>query len=489
MGQSASALDVDAPPAPSHAGAEPGGSRELLTLAGPLIVGNAFITLQLNIDRMMLSWADQDMLAAAFPAAMLFWLPFSLLQGTAGYVTTFVAQYTGAGRPSRVGPAVWQGLYFSLVTGVLFVGLWPAAPWYVGLGGHPAHIQALEVEYLRVLVFAALPGLVTATVSGFFSGRGSTVAVLGINAAGLVVNAILAYLLIFGKFGLPRLGMAGAGWATVAASAASAGLALALLFGPRLRREFGTLSGWRPEPALLARLLRFGGPAGVQMAVDVFAFTLFTLHVGQIGTAEAAATTIAVSLNLFAFLPAVGMGQAVSVLVGQRLGEDRPDLAARSARLGVRWTAGFMLLIGAVFVGLPELLVSPFRPDPAAAGSDKWDATAAVVPPLLTFVAVYSIADAASIVYAGALRGAGDTRFITWAAFGLAVPVMVVPTYLVVEAAPGSAFDRLAGAFGGRVYLAWAFATLYIVLLAAVFWLRFRAGRWRRMRVIEPAPV
>ncbi len=469
-------------PAAPSADCDPaaGGSRELLGLAWPLILSNGVVTAQLTLDRMMLSWHGRDDVAAAFQTAMLFWLPFGLLQATAAYTATFVAQYTGAGRPGRVGPAVWQGVHFSVATGLMFLGLWWAAPWYVGLGGHSPAAQALEVAYLRPLCFVALPGLVTATLSGFFSGRGEPVAVLVINAVGTAVNVALAYVLIFGRFGLPDLGIVGAGWAAVAGAWASAGLAFALFLRKPFRDRFGTLAGWRPEAELFRRLLKYGGPAGVMMAVDVLAFTLFTVYVGRLGTAAAAATGIAVTLNLSGYLPTIGMGQAVAVLVGRRLGEDRPDLAAASARRGVGWAVGYMTLMAAVFVLLPRPLVRLFGPDAAVAG---------LVPRLLALVAAYSLADAVSVVVSGALRGAGDTRFVTGVAFGLAVPVMVVPAWLVVEYGTAGTLGAWADRAGGQLYLAWAFATLYIILVAAVFALRFRSGRWRAMRVIEPTPT
>src|SRR6185369_4568402 len=111
---------------------------------------------------------------------MWFWLPFGLLQVTAGYTSTFVAQYTGAGRPRRVGPAVWQGIYFAVGAGLLFLLIVPAIPSLIALGGHAAALQPLEAAYLRCLAFAALPMLVMAAINGFFSGRGQTWTVLGI---------------------------------------------------------------------------------------------------------------------------------------------------------------------------------------------------------------------------------------------------------------------------------------------------------------------
>src|SRR6516165_1038058 len=113
-----------------------GGSRELLALALPLVVSQSFMTVQVFLDTFLLAHHDPLEMAASFPAVMWFWLPFGLLQVTAGYVSTFVAQYTGAGRPKRVGPAVWQGLHFAVLAGLLFLVMVPVAPRLIAVGGH-----------------------------------------------------------------------------------------------------------------------------------------------------------------------------------------------------------------------------------------------------------------------------------------------------------------------------------------------------------------
>src|SRR5437762_1046740 len=105
-----------------------GGTRELLRLALPLIVSSSFTTLQILIDRILLSQYSSDAVGASMPAAVLLWAPLTLLQNTASYATTFVAQYTGARRPQRVGPAVWQAIHFSVLTGLAFLILVPLAP-------------------------------------------------------------------------------------------------------------------------------------------------------------------------------------------------------------------------------------------------------------------------------------------------------------------------------------------------------------------------
>jgi MATE family multidrug resistance protein len=453
-------------------GLRPGGSRELLGLALPLVISQGFMTVQVFVDTILLSWHDPREMAASFPAVMWFWVVFGLLQVTAGYVSTFVAQYTGAGRPERVGPAVWQGIHFAVLSGLLFLVMVPAAPQLIAVGGHTAALQALEVVYLRCLCFAALPMLVMAAVNGFFSGRGQTWTVLGVEAAGTAVNVVLALVLIFGRAGFPELGIAGAGGATVAGAWMSALLALGLLLRPKYREQFQTLRGWRPERALFGRLMKYGGPAGMQVFLDVLVFHVFVQLVGRLGEAATGATTLTVRLNMVAFMPMMGLGQAVSILVGQRLGADRPDLAERSAYTGLRWMFGYMCGVAAVYVLMPGVLVGVFEGnrDP-----ERFAAVAAIVPSLLACVAVYSLADSVNVTFSFALRGAGDTRFVSLLTFALAWPIMVVPTFAVVRV-------------GGSVYAAWVFATAYILAMAVCFFLRFRTGKWKSMRVIEPAP-
>src|SRR6266568_5579326 len=141
-------------------------SRELLALAAPLILSQSFMTVQVFVDTILLAWHDPREMAASFPAMMWYWLGFGLLQVTAGYTSTFVAQYTGAGRPHRVGPAVWQGIHFAVLAGLLFLLVVPAAPMLIALGGHTPALQALESAYLRCLACAAMPMLVMSAVNG-----------------------------------------------------------------------------------------------------------------------------------------------------------------------------------------------------------------------------------------------------------------------------------------------------------------------------------
>lgn len=449
---------------------EPGGGAELLRLAWPLILTNSFWAMQMALDRIFLGWAGSDGIGAAMVSAWLFWTPLVLLQNTANYATAFVAQYTGAGQSHRVGAVVWQALHFSVIAGVAFIGLVPLVEPVIALGGHSPQLQEMESTYLSCLCFAALPLLVTAAVSSFFAGRGDSRTVLLIHAIGLTANGMLAYAWIFGRWGFPAWGIAGAGWAMVLGSWASALLGLVLMLRPRFQALYSTGSGWAFDRDLFRRLMRYGIPSGLLAGLDTLAFTLFLFLVGRLGDVELSATSIAFTINLVFILPALGLSQAVGVLVGQRLGEDRPNLAERTTWTGLRITLLYMVLLAIPYLLFPEPLAELFQSEKDVA---KWEQIAAVVPVLLRFVALYSLFDAVNLVFSFALRGAGDTRFVTAVAFALSWPVMVVPTWAVWY-------------YDWSLYWAWTFASAYILLLALVFFFRFRLRAWQSMRVIEP---
>ncbi|HEY7158800.1 MAG TPA: MATE family efflux transporter [Gemmataceae bacterium] len=447
----------------------PGSTRELLRLAWPLVLSNSIWMAQIILDRVLLSRSSLASLAAGFSAAMLFWAFLIFFQFTANYATTFVAQYSGADRPERVGPVVWQAVWFAVLSGVGFQLLQPLAEMIVAVCGHEADLQGLETVYFRCLVVSALPTLLTAAVTSFFAGRGDSRTVLFINVTGLAVNGVSAAALIYGLCGLPALGIVGAGLATILGTSTSAGLAFALLLRRSHRQRYATLSGWRFDGELFRRLMRFGLPNGVFAALDVLGWTVFLQLIGRLGEADLAATSIALTLNLLVYFPMMGIGQAVEVLVGQRLGEDRPDLAERTTWRGL----GVALLITAAgvlaFLLLPETLAGLFH---GPQEDELWEPIRLRIPILLRFAAAYSFFDTMNALFSNALRGAGDTRFVTYAALALSWPIMVLPTWAAL-------------AHGFDLTWAWAFASAYIISLALTFWLRFRQGKWRDMRVIE----
>ena len=184
-----------------------GGYRRLLRVAGPLILSTASNSIQNFVDRMFVSWHSSEAMAASMPAGILNWTVVSLFVGIAGYVTTFVAQYFGAKRPHMIGPVVWQGAYVAIAGGLANLLLVPAARPIFALIGHAPVVRELEIVYFQTLCYGAAFSIGSSAFSGFFSGRGRVWPVMWINAAVTAVHCLLNYLLVFGKAGLPELGL------------------------------------------------------------------------------------------------------------------------------------------------------------------------------------------------------------------------------------------------------------------------------------------
>lgn len=446
-----------------------GGGREVVTLALPLVVSTSSWTLMLFIDRVFLSWYSRDALAASMPSSMLSFTLICFFLGIASYVNTFVAQYFGAGHSERIGLAVWQGVWVGAATFPFVALIIPLAPRIFALVAHEPAIQAMEQTYFSIVLWGMSASVMSAALSGFFTGRGRTQTVMVVDIGMALVNLVLDYIFIFGKLGLPAMGIAGAAYATVIAYGFQFVAFLALFLLPANRREFGTWAGLRLDRELMSRLLRFGFPSGFQMLVDVIAFTFFIMLVGRLGPLELVVANVAFNINMLAFVPMLGVGIAVTTLVGQRLGENRPDLASRSAWSAAALSTGYMATISAVYVFAPGWLLRLHGANMDPAEFAKLTAVAAV---LLRFVALYCMFDTLAVIFMGALKGAGDTRFILYVSMVLAVS-MSAASWIGIEVLHF-------GLFG-----AWSIITVAIMSVGIVYTLRFMQGRWRSMRVIE----
>ncbi|MCL5269109.1 MAG: MATE family efflux transporter [bacterium] len=446
------------------------GYREILALAIPLILSTGSGTIQQFIDRIFLCWYSPEAMAATTPAGILSFTLISLFIGTATYAGTFVAQYHGAGRPERASASVWQACYFSLFAGaILFPLAWLAGPLF-RLAGHAPAIRGMEETYFKIMCWGGGFLVLNSAIGGFFTGLSRTWTVLWVNLGATLLNIVLDYGLIFGHWGLPRMGVAGAAWATVAAVAAGClGFGL-LFFAPANRRDHGTGRTCAFDGRLFARLMRFGFPNGVQFMLDVFCFALFILLVGRLGPTALGATTLAFQINMVAWMPMIGLGIAASILVGQHIGRRRPDLARRATWLALHLTIFYMTIIALLYVVVPDWFLYPFGVRLQPGEYDRLHDLAVV---LLRFVAFYSLFDGMNLVFSFALKGAGDTRFVMFLSLSLGMGMMVLPTWWACR--PG----------GGGIYAAWTFLSIFVIVLALSFLARFRHGAWESMSVIE----
>lgn len=448
----------------------PCGGRAVLALALPLIISMASWTVMNFTDRMFLLWYSTPSVAAALPAGMLQFTVLCLPLGIASYVNTFVAQYHGAGRPHRMGPAVWQGVWIGLLAAPLFLATIPLAPRLFQLAGHQAEIARQETIYYQVMTCGAAGSVIAGALASFFTGRGVTRVVMLVDSSAALLNVVLDYAWIFGHWGLPELGIAGAAWATVVSIWSRVAIYGLLLARPSYRQTYGFGTGWRVDPALVRRLLRYGGPNGLQLLVEISAFSLFLLLVGRLGEESLAATTLAFNVNSLVFVPMLGLGVALTTLVGQELGQDRPHLAARGAWTSFVLAGAYTGFFALLYVLVPDGLLVGHA---SHADPEQFARLRPMVVLLLRFVAAYSMFDAMNIVFAGAIKGAGDTRFI------LGTTLVVSPPP-VLAAWLGITYGGLGLAWCWGVLTAWAWC------LGVIYLGRFLQGRWRQMRVIEP---
>ena len=445
------------------------GYRRILVVAIPLILSTGSWSIQHFVDRMFLTWYSAEAVAAAMPAGMLNFTIISLFMGTSAYVSTFVAQYHGAGRNERIGPAVWQGLYVALIGGVAVLALFPLAGPIFRFVGHEPAVQEYEIAYFRILCLGSVAPIASAAAAGFFSGRGRTWPIMWANAASIPVNVVLNYALIFGHWGFPELGIEGAAIATLVSAFTVLIIYLVLLSRRDHDLRYHTVRGWRYDKQLFGRLMQFGLPNGVQLFIDMAAFTAFILFMGRLGTVPLAATNIAINISMLAFVPMIGVGIAVSVLVGQAIGREQPDLAARGVYSAAHLTFTYM---AALYVLAPGLFLYPFA---AQADPEGFADIRAIAVVALRFVAVFSLFDTLNLVFASALRGAGDTRFIMLVIIIVSTLVLVIPSYLAIVV------------LHAGVFVGWSIASAWIIAMGLAFLLRFLGGKWRTMRVIERA--
>jgi multidrug resistance protein, MATE family len=450
--------------------ARPCGGREVLTSAIPLVASTASWTVMNFIDRMFLLWWSTDSMAAVMPAGMVHFALVCFPLGIASYVNTFVAQYHGAGHPARIGSAVWQGARVGLFCIPLFLCLIPLAPWIFELAGHEPYLAKLEVVFFQIAVFGAGAEIIAAALSGFFIGLGRNRVVMTIDTSAAMMNIVLDYAWIFGHFGLPACGIEGAAWSTVVSLWFRVFAYLAWMMLPAYRHPYRLWSGRRFQPGLFLRLLRFGGPNGIQMLVEVAGFTGFLLLVGTLGPKELAATTLAFNVNALAFVPMLGLGVALTGLVGRQLGGNRPDLAARATWTSLWMAEIYMGTMAAVYVLLPDVLLMGHA---AGTSPEQFTELRATTVVLLRFVAAYCLFDALTVVFAGALKGAGDTRFLM-VALSTVTPVPLIAVWVGIHYA------------GWGLVPCWTVMTLWTTTLGLTYCTRFVQGRWRTMRVIEP---
>lgn len=458
-------------PPPAASPLVPGGYREVWRIAAPVVISTASFTLMRFSDRVFLAWYDRITLGASLTAGMLAFTLTTFFQAWAAYAGTFVAQYHGAGRHKECAQATAQGLWVALLTWPLGLALIPVGGWLLRHAGHAPELLEYEMIYYRILMLGCGLHAAQAALSGFFSGRGDTRTPMVANLGANLLNVGLDYVFIFGVWGVPSMGIAGAAWATVLASAAGLAFLLMRYLSAANRRDYGTLRAWAWKPAAQRALLRFGLPGAFHSVLDIGSFAAFQLLTARLPAIDFEAGSIAFSINDVAFMPLLGMSIAAQILVGQYQGAQKPEVAARAIRSALHLSWLYMSVVALSFLLVPRFYFALFVPPGAdlaqmadVFSKGRW---------LLALLGLWGMLDVINIVMNGALKGAGDTRFVliyslifNWF---LWIPGTCLLLYFLNERA---------------LFPVWGWMMVFICTFAFGFWIRFRHGRWKAIRMI-----
>jgi MATE family multidrug resistance protein len=430
----------------------------------------ASYTVMQFIDAAMLSHVGSgvDEPTAAGNAGMISFSVISLGMGVLFIIKTLVSQHFGQRDYKRCGQYLAQGVWFSLIFGALALCVVPLAGAPFRALHHEASLAALETTYLRIVLAASVFKLVGTSVGQFLLAINRPMAVLMATLAGVGVNAVAAWVLIFGHAGVAGRGVAGAAWAQNIGVLGEMGVLIALALRPAVRRRYGVLDlDWRWDQ--MKTLLRVGLPSGLQVVADVLAWSMFAMWVmNQFGTKAMAANTFMFRYRVVSFMPAFGISTAVTALVGRYIGMGRNDLARHCAHLGFKVAAVYMVACGLFFFLGRHDLIRFFSHDPVVVREGA---------ALLIFAAIYQFLDALYINYNGALRGAGDTLVPAVATGALCWTITVFGGYWVARTWPQW------GPIGP-----WLAATTYGLILGAFMFLRFHRGRWELIRLEQQEP-
>ena len=455
----------------------PGGYREMWRIAAPLILSMASYTIMQFSDRVFLARYSSVTIQAALPAGIMAHTLICFFQALAGYAGTFTAHYHGAREPGQCVRATAQGLWLAVAAWPLILLLMPLGSWFFAVSGHPPAVLAAERTYFNILMAGGVVVPLNAAVGGYFMGIGRTSVNMFSNAAGCALNIFLNYVMIFGHCGFPAMGITGAAYATVISGFATflihvwyfaADGEVRNLAG-RARAAGRPLADWKPEFGLLARIVRFGAPSGFQLLMDIGAFALFVMLTGRLGDVALAASNIAFSINNLAFAPLLGFGMAAATVVGQHQGARDPDAAYRAGYTGLKMGLLYMGAIGITFLLFPRGYFELFRSKDAAFSTGELLSLGRT---MLLLMTVWGLFDTVSIVLSGALKGAGDTRFVMF--------YMILGGWLCLV--PGA---LLLLRWGHGILELWSWLAAYVCVLAAGFWWRWHTGRWRGIRLIE----
>ncbi len=441
--------------------------RYMLKLAAPMVVSTISFTVMQFVDRFMVSRLGTDALAAILPAGFVSFLPAGFALGAMTSLNTFVSQSLGKGNYKDCSNYFWQMVYMGVGYSAASIAImWPAAPWIFKMMGQPPIVSNMEVTYFRIMLYANTLAVVNWSSNQFFMGIHKPIITMFASLCGQVVNIVANYLLIFGKFGFPRLEIAGAGWGTFIGIAVASVVNMTMLLGSRINASFKSRRTLSINFGKMYDLLKVGLPAGFGLMVNVafWSVVLFSL-IGRFGTEALAATSAVLSYTNVSVMPIVGIATALTAAVGKSIGTGRKELAIRQTSVCLRIAFIYMGLMGFCFFAFRHALMAFWSSD---------EKVVEIGAKILLCAAVYQLFHAARIVYGGSLQGAGDTVWLAAISAVGAIGVLGLGGVFVVTFLPSL------GVLGP-----WIAATLSIVVVGLANRWRFKSNRWMQIDLFK----
>lgn len=441
--------------------------REVIAMSVPMVITTCSPMVMQVADFWMVSRLGRAAQAAILPAQMMIWIYIAMGMGLVLAVNTFASQCLGKGRLRDCSAYAWQGLYLSIFLGVVGFGVWPLLPSILNLVGHEPAVRAMEMDYMWVMVYAIGPTIAAAALSSFFNGVHKPKVTMWSAIEANALNIALDYCLIFGAFGFPELGIRGAAYATFIAVVYRTVRLTVTMCGGHYRETYASRETYALDMRKIRGLLRVGAPQGGQWLSDVIVWSTFvSVLIGKtFGTAHLAATNIAWQYMRISFMPTLGVGIALTSMVGKAIGQEKPQRAIRLTRITLIIAMAYMLAMSAVYLFGREWLISLFtaEPDVIAIGAT-----------VLICAAVFQVFDAMGMIYNSALRGAGDTF---WPAVLFVVShwlIVIGGGYLVVEFLPQW------GSTGP-----WIAASGLIIFVGLALWFRWHGRKWMKIDIFK----
>jgi len=442
--------------------------RELgatLRLGWPIVLANVAIYAMTATDFIMLGRLSPRALAAGALGFNLFQPAMVLGIGIVAALAPIAAAKIGAGES---GDALRRATHQSLLSAVAlsllaWVYLWRVEAILLAIG-EPADLARDAGIYMRGYQWSLLPNLLFITARCVFSALERPRPTLIAGLVAVAFNALANYALVFGEFGMPRLGVFGSGMATTLSQTLMFLILLgASLVEPRLRRIRPFALPWRPARRDLAALWRLGRPMGAMILAEVGVFSAATMVAGLIGRATLEAHTAALQIVSIAFMIPLGLGQAATVRVALAYGAHNARAIGRAGWCVFGLTLVYAALSAAAMVAAPRLLIAPFIDVDAPENANA----VAIAVALLKVAALFQVFDATQCTLANMLRGLHDSKWPF---------VIAILGYWAIGAPIGLALGFLTPLGGVGIWIGLATGLAIVAVLLMLRWL----GKERR---------